>query len=100
VKISVDTRAVAGLLDDFKDEASKHFEIAVLNAYLELRKATPVDTGEAKGGWKLEPAVSVDDIARIENAVEHIVYLNDGHSQQAPRYFVEQTLMRLGFAFL
>ena len=99
MKVSVDTRAIAGLLDDFKDEASKHFEIAVLNAYLELRKATPVDTGEAKDGWKLERAVSVDDIARIENAVEHIVYLNDGHSQQAPRYFVEQTLMRLGFAF-
>ena len=100
MRISVDTRAVAGLLDDFKDEANKQFEIAVLNAYLELRKETPIDTGEAKDGWELERAVSVDDIARIENAVEHIVYLNDGHSQQAPRYFVEQTLMRLGFTFL
>ena len=99
MKVLVDTRAIAGLLDNFKDEAHKQFEIAVLNAYLELRKATPVDTGEAKDGWELERAVSVDDIARIENAVEHIVYLNDGHSQQAPRYFVEQTLMRLGFAF-
>jgi hypothetical protein len=100
MKITVDNRAVAGLLDDFKDEASKYFEIAVLNAFLELRKETPVDTGEAKDGWEIDRAVSVDDIARITNDVEHIVYLNDGHSQQAPRYFVESTLMRLGFTFV
>ena len=100
MRITVDTKAVAGLLDDFKDESSKHFEIAVLNAFLELRKSTPIDTGEARDGWEMERAVSVDDIARITNDVEHIVYLNDGHSQQAPRYFVEQVLLRLGFNFV
>jgi hypothetical protein len=100
MRIVADKKAIAGLLDDFKEEANKHFEIAVLNTYLELREATPIDTGEAKDGWKLERAVSVDDIAHIENAVGHIGFLNDGHSQQAPRYFVEQTLMRLGFTFL
>ena len=100
MRITVDTKAVAGLLDDFKDEASKHFEIAVLNAYLELRKETPIDTGEARDGWEMERAVSVDDIARITNDVEHILLLNQGHSQQAPRYFVESTLLRLGFTFV
>lgn len=100
MRISVDTRAVAGLLDDFKDEASKHFDIAVMNAYLQLRKSTPIDTGEARDGWEMDRAVSVDDIARITNDVEHIVDLNRGTSQQAPRFFVESTLMRLGFTFL
>jgi hypothetical protein len=100
MKITVDTKAVAGLLDDFKDEANEEFAQRVLEAVQALKAATPVDTGEAKDGWQLERAVSVDDVARIENAVEHIVYLNAGHSQQSPRYFVETTLLRLGFTFV
>ena len=32
----------------------------------------------------------------IVNEVEHIVYLNNGHSQQAPRYFIEQVLVTVG----
>ena len=100
MRVSIDTKAVAGILGSFEQAAHKHFEIAVLNAYLELRSATPIDTGEAKGGWELESPLSIDDVAYIENKVEHIVHLNQGHSQQAPSYFVEQTLMKLGFRLL
>ena len=52
----------------------------------ELREATPVDTGEARDGWKR------DDDA-IVNEVEHISYLNEGTSQQAPALFVEITVL-------
>jgi hypothetical protein len=52
----------------------------------ELREATPVETGEARDGWKR-------DGDAIVNEVEHISYLNEGTSQQAPALFVERTVL-------
>ena len=52
----------------------------------ELKAATPVDTGEARDGWKR-------DGDAIVNNVEHISYLNEGTSQQAPAFFVEKTVL-------
>lgn len=57
------------------------------NAVEALKDATPVDTGEARDGWHL------DENGNIVNSVEHIESLNDGTSQQAPAYFIEQTLL-------
>lgn len=51
-----------------------------------LKEATPIDTGEAKEGWKR-------DGDAIVNEVEHISYLNEGSSRQAPALFVEQTVL-------
>jgi hypothetical protein len=51
-----------------------------------LRKATPVDTGEARDGWRLEGSA-------IVNGVAHITKLNAGGSKQAPSYFIEKTLL-------
>jgi len=58
----------------------------VKSAVEALRDATPVDTGEARDGWRLEKDAIVND-------VEHVSFLNDGSSQQAPAYFIEQTLL-------
>jgi len=52
----------------------------------DLRRNTPVDTGEARDGWH-------STLTGIENTVEHINALNDGHSQQAPALFIEKTLL-------
>jgi hypothetical protein len=65
----------------------------------QLKVVTPVDTGMARSGWR-----SKTDLTRrgrflsgtIFNQVEYIDVLNRGHSQQAPRYFIEQTLSRIG----
>ncbi len=51
-----------------------------------LKDATPVDTGEARDGWKTESG-------NIVNNVEHIGSLNHGSSQQAPSFFVEKTIL-------
>ena len=51
-----------------------------------LAEATPVDTGEAQRGWRLEGN-------KIVNDVEHIGILNEGHSQQAPVRFIEKTIL-------
>lgn len=52
-----------------------------------LKANTPVDTGEARDGWR------IDEKGDIANDVEHIAALNNGHSQQAPAHFVEKTVL-------
>ena len=63
----------------------------------QLRVVTPVDTGEARSGWRSRKFIDGGTTAGIiENPVEHIVYLNNGHSKQAPQYFIEQVLLTIG----
>lgn len=59
----------------------------------QLKNVTPVDTGEARDGWQRVPHASYQE---IRNDVPHIVALNQGHSQQAPAYFVERILLANG----
>jgi hypothetical protein len=54
---------------------------------LELAQATPVDTGLAQSSWRL------DDRGDIVNDVPYISELDAGHSQQAPSYFIETTVL-------
>lgn len=64
----------------------------------QLKIVTPVDTGEARAGWKNKKKTSVfnKEYGSIINDVEHIVYLNNGSSKQAPKYFIEQVLSTIG----
>jgi hypothetical protein len=65
-----------------KDNKSK-----ILNSLINrLIEATPIDTGNAKENWKLESN-------KIINETEYISYLNEGSSQQAPRFFIEKTVL-------
>lgn len=63
-----------------------------------LRVVTPVDTGEARSGWEDRTYMGFDGYldGTILNKVEHIEYLNRGHSKQAPSYFIEQVLIKIG----
>ena len=93
-----------------------------LIAFSEVVQETPVDTGQARGGWRLvggersynnpgpQPKGSELAPPKIEltgkqqivlgesifltNGVEHIVYLNEGTSENAPPQFIEQSLVR------
>ena len=77
-----------------KGNIFKEFEMAVeakkkakMSQMVEaLKDATPVATGHARDGWH----VSGDSIV---NEVDYIDDLNDGSSQQAPAFFIEQTLL-------
>jgi len=67
----------------------------------QLRVVTPVDTGEAREGWEYETTslkkiLGLEDIAVIRNEVDHVTYLNQGSSKQAPKYFIEQVLSTIG----
>jgi hypothetical protein len=51
-----------------------------------LKKATPVDTGNARDGWKFDGKSIVNDVDYIDD-------LNTGTSVQAPSYFIERTIL-------
>ena len=76
-----------------KELANKTDDIARLKLLTVKRQlvaklvpATPIDTGEARAGWHTT-------ITGIENNVEHIDALNAGHSRQAPKLFIERTVL-------
>lgn len=65
----------------------------------QLRVVTPVKTGKARRGWENRMVLSLRGqlmSATIFNPVEYIGRLNRGHSQQAPSFFIEQTLSTIG----
>jgi hypothetical protein len=81
--------------------ALANLEITALVKYgtEQLRVVTPVDEGNARAGWENTIYRSFRGSfigATIYNEVEYIDRLNQGHSQQAPSYFIEQTLSKIG----
>lgn len=51
---------------------------------------TPVDTGRARAGWRYEDLSEYQK--KIYNQVEYIVFLEYGHSRQAPLGMVRLTI--------
>jgi hypothetical protein len=63
-------------------------------ALVELKAATPVDTGEASESW--EYYFAGKNTVVLENSAAHIVFLNAGSSEQAPAYFIENVILKYG----
>jgi hypothetical protein len=79
--------------------ANSQIEERIDYATAQLKIVTPVDTGEARRGWRnlvIKTRRGQFLSGSILNPVEHISHLNSGHSQQAPRYFIEQVLSTIG----
>lgn len=51
-----------------------------------LVMATPIDTGNARAGWRIDNGNLVNDVAYMSE-------LNDGHSPQAPERFIERVIL-------
>ena len=86
VKITGVKQTLAKVRRDVKREGLRKIPDETRVIEQRLRAATPVDTGRARDGWK-------SDGNSISNDVEYIDQLNRGHSQQAPAYFVERTVI-------
>ena len=69
-------------------------------ATTQLKIVTPVDQGRARAGWFNEMKLTPDEMELVEalifNDVPYIDRLNRGHSKQAPKFFIEQTLLKIG----
>lgn len=89
MQISGIDAVIAEISKKEKEAKQKARQIVATKAIAKLREATPVDTGHARDGWRL------DGNGNIVNDVEYIEDLNNGHSQQAPSHFVEKTLLSM-----
>lgn len=65
-----------------------------LDVERDLKMATPVDTGRARNGWISTAPTVPYQVGIVENNVEYIGRLNNGHSKQAPKLFVENIVNR------
>lgn len=64
----------------------------------QLRVVTPVATGLARASWSNSKDLNYkgDASGTISNDVDYIATLNQGSSKQAPKYFIEQVLSKIG----
>ena len=89
-----------GVEASFKELERRHQSTVKQNERLqtgrmisELRAATPVDTGEAQASWS---RIETGKATAIINSTPYIQYLNAGHSDQAPPYFIERIAIKYG----
>jgi hypothetical protein len=62
---------------------------------LDLKEATPKDTKLASNSWFLKRVNGLEAV--ISNEQDYIIILNNGSSKQAPRNFIEITMLNNGF---
>jgi hypothetical protein len=81
--VNFDNVALLKVIEKAAEELVRKFSLETL-ARIQLR--TPVDTGRARAGWRLENLDTLTTV--IVNDVEYIVKLEYGSSQQAPEGMV------------
>lgn len=82
----INVKIKGNLLKEYLEARNKLADKVIDKSLSALKEETPVDTGKARDGW-------VRKGNTIENPVEYISHLNEGSSQQAPKYFIEKTLL-------
>ena len=116
LSIDVDIRldGMEAIADELRDKIQRK---VAFDVYAELVQTTPVDTGRARAGWSMDvrhgaykPAIREDGMGYpmpmptvpqnapyiiIYNNVEYIIPLNEGHSTQAPKRFVQRAVERV-----
>lgn len=84
------------LREELRKEEKRKLQKVCEQAIAELRDKTPVDTGFAKSQWRLVKTKSKTPEFEIHNETPYIDFLNLGSSKQAPKYFVERTMLKYG----
>jgi len=102
LKIKVDfEKEMQRVTREVEKKATTEILAKMIYATDTLKQVTPVDTGRARQGWFFIKTPKIfgrffGTEGFIINNVPYIKQLNDGHSKQAPRYFIEQVLTRIG----
>lgn len=77
-------------IDALDRAVSDHRDRLAASLLASLREATPVITGRARDGWRIDAAPGGNPV--IRNPVPYVQRLNDGHASQAPAGFIERAL--------
>lgn len=73
-------------IDDFLKQVTDDVKDEILTTLQsELKRRTPIDTGQARRGWQRRNDT-------IDNRVPYIGLLEEGRSKQAPRGFTQQAV--------
>lgn len=78
-------------IEKIENNSDQIFKDSVSTLYSSIVSETPVDTGHAKEGWKLDIQ---PEKAEIINPVDYIIYLEYGHSKQAPQGMVRKNVQK------
>lgn len=89
--IRIEFPTVNDIIKEVEKTVDDEIQKMATDLHAGLMRATPVDTGRARNGWQL----TLGNEPVIENQVEYIGVLNDGHSKQAPALFVEAEIDRV-----
>ena len=114
IDVDINLDGLGAIADELRDKVQRK---VAFDIYSELVQTTPVDTGRARAGWALDvrhgtyrPPIKDDGMPYrtpmptipqnapwiiIYNNVEYIVPLNEGHSRQAPKRFVQHAVNRV-----
>jgi hypothetical protein len=94
MKPKISVKGIEKEMERVRSQIRQQGQVKVLPVSIALKdaltEATPVDTGTARDGWKVE--IQGGSVA-ITNNVPYIDDLNKGHSQQAPAFFIEKTIL-------
>jgi hypothetical protein len=92
VKVTTNAKSLMSELNQFVVEESNDLlnELAV-----GIKRDTPVDTGRAQAGWEITAPISkVGDTGVLNNNVDYVIYLEEGHSGQAPAGFIQINIIK------
>lgn len=89
--IRIITTTIPSVMDSVEKFAKAETDKMMTDLHGGLMRATPVDTGRARNGWQLQ----LGQDPTIENQVPYVGKLNDGHSKQAPKMFIEAEINRV-----
>ena len=99
IDVDVDMKDFDAFIKTAKDDLVKATEgiMQVISSEMlhRIMKRTPVDTGRARAGWRLMKTGKMKFV--ISNEVHYIIYLEFGHSKQAPGGMVRITLQELKY---
>lgn len=92
--IKIRVRGISKLKEElrqfYKGSEKGQLETIATKLVSELKEETPVNTGYARSRWTFKRGPSK---CTIENDAPYIEDLNNGSSRQAPRLFVEKTIL-------
>ena len=97
VKVKNTNKEFKKIFKELTEITDKELKENVAKSLVDLKSVTPKDTGLAANSWQLEK--SIDDVHgfdqyEVNNAVDYIGVLNSGSSKQAPKRFIEKTLLK------
>jgi hypothetical protein len=81
-------QAIKKFLEKQEKDAIKGLSFDFLSRVQQL---TPVDTGRARAGWRISQGKNENEMI-VYNGVEYVVFLEYGHSRQAPQGMVRVSL--------